>query len=134
MAPRPRRRLAPSPDQRGDRDHDRRHDRHPRRHPRPAPPPPPHPSGPRRRPHPPVTQSTVSRWLSGDLTPADDHAAQIAGLALGPDPDAPPASHAEIVASWQALIADNAGDDSPLARSMVRLARATLIALGADPA
>ena len=24
---------------------------------------------------PPVTQSTVSRWLSGDLTPADDHAA-----------------------------------------------------------
>ena len=83
---------------------------------------------------PPVTQSTVSRWLSGDLTPADDHAAQIAGLALGPDPDAPPASLAEIVASWQALIDDNAGDDSPLARNMARLARATLAALRADPA
>lgn len=83
---------------------------------------------------PPVTQSTVSRWLSGDLTPADDHAAQIAGLALGPGPDAPPASLAEIAASWQALIDDNAGDDAPLARNMVRLARATLAALGADPA
>ena len=83
---------------------------------------------------PPVTQSTVSRWLSGDLAPADDHAAQIAGLALGPDPDAPPASLAEIAASWQALIDDNADDASPLARNMVRLARATLAALRADPA
>ena len=83
---------------------------------------------------PPVTQSTVSRWLSGDLTPADDHAAQIAGLALGPDPDATPASLAEIAASWQALIDDNAGDDAPLARNMAPLARATLAALRADPA
>ena len=83
---------------------------------------------------PPVTQSTVSRWLSGDLTPADDHAAQIAGLALGPDPDAPPASLAELAASSQAIIDDNAGDAAPLARNIVRLARATLIALGADPA
>ena len=83
---------------------------------------------------PPATPSTLTRWLSGDLTPADDHAAQIAGLALGPDPDAPPASLAEIAASWQALIDDNAGDDSPLARNMARLARATLAALRADPA
>ena len=62
------------------------------------------------------------------------HPDRVSGLALGPDPDAPPASLAEIVASWQALIDDNAGDDSPLARNMVRLARATLAALGPDPA
>ena len=62
------------------------------------------------------------------------HPDRVAGLALGPDPDAPPASLAEIAASWQALIDDNAGDASPLARNMVRLARATLAALGPDPA
>ena len=62
------------------------------------------------------------------------HPDRVAGLALGPDPDAPPASLAEIAASWQAIIDDNAGDDAPLARNMVRLARATLAALGADPA
>ena len=83
---------------------------------------------------PPPSHPTVPLLPPGDLAPADDHAAQIAGLALGPDPDAPPASLAEIVASWQALIDDNAGDDAPLARNMVRLARATLAALGADPA
>ena len=62
------------------------------------------------------------------------HPDRVAGLALGPDPDAPPASLAEIAASSQALIDDTAGDASPLARNMVRLARATLAALGPDPA
>ena len=83
---------------------------------------------------PPVTHSTLSRCLSAYLPPANIYDSHTDRLALASSPAPPPASLAEIVASWQALIDDNAGDASPLARNMARLARATLAALRADPA
>lgn len=83
--------------------------------------------------HPPVHQSTVSRWLDGS-SPERHHRAQLQAL-LDAEPDSVRPLQDEVVQSWRDLLAAaEASDLSPEFRAAVdRLARATLRTLGQSP-
>jgi len=66
---------------------------------------------------PPVTQSTVSRWLHGELTPAPDHAAQMLALLA----TAPRAPWGEPTADWEpAAVAATAPRPADAAAAVAR--------------